>query len=243
MTQKLFNELRTKYPQFIYDSFKVEKKNNNLKFSYRFIIEPDIVFNPTVTIKNIPVSRIEALNDSVINNLAFHIGLAEIPSYWKATCSPDILIKAGTLDKEQINYWEKTLLKGMGEFYFVNNIDFTEKNFINIKTESSEKVKRGVFKERIKNEKTIIPVGGGKDSIVTIEALMGKIRTNVLMLNKIKCDEDVAKRAGYRDPITIDRNMDQKLKCLNSKGFLNGHNPFSTYLAFISISCAVLFHY
>ena len=40
-------------------------------------------------------------------NLAFHIGLIELISYWKCTCSPKIIIKCGYLNEEQIKWWKK----------------------------------------------------------------------------------------------------------------------------------------
>ena len=45
------------------------------------------------------------------------------------------------------------------------------------------------------------------------------------------------------NPIIVERKIDENLLKLNRKGFLNGHTPFSAYLAFLSVLCAVLFNY
>ena len=49
--------------------------------------------------------------------------------------------------------------------------------------------------------------------------------------------------AGCKEPIIIRRKIDEKLLELNQKGFLNGHTPFSAYLAFLSVLGAVIFDY
>ena len=68
-----------------------------------------------------------------LDNLIFHLGMAEIPTYWKTTCSPEIIIKAGGLEKSQITWWHNLLIKGMGEFFFKNKINFLKPDFVKIK--------------------------------------------------------------------------------------------------------------
>lgn len=41
--------------------------------------------------------------------------------------------------------------------------------------------------------------------------------------------------------MVVTRTIDPKLLELNRKGYLNGHTPFSAYLAFLSVLCATLF--
>ena len=66
-----------------------------------------------------------------LSNLIFHLGLAEMFSYWKLTCSPLIDISAGKLDNEQIRWWKDLLFKGMAQYFYENKIDFTPNNFMN----------------------------------------------------------------------------------------------------------------
>ena len=42
---------------------------------------------PTLEVKKFKI-------DSFTKNLIFHIGLVELVSYWKATCSKNVIIKA-----------------------------------------------------------------------------------------------------------------------------------------------------
>ena len=84
---------------------------------------------PHIIIPNVSESALKRIGEPALNNLVFHLGLAEMPSYWKAACSPEIIIEAGYLDKAQINWWRDLFLKGMGQFFYENKIDWRGKDF------------------------------------------------------------------------------------------------------------------
>jgi hypothetical protein len=85
-------------------------------------------------------------------------------------------------------------------------------------------------------------VGGGKDSAVTLEILKKtKKEISPFSLNPTEAAQKVIKIAGYKNPIIVRRKIDGKLLKLNKKGFLNGHTPFSAYLAFLSVLIAAIF--
>jgi len=240
-----YKELRKKYPRFIYEKYSYKISGNNLEIFFNFKIEPSAIglrarpnihFRPKVTIENIS----QKIKDRVLNNLIFHLGLMEIPSYWKATCSPEIIIKAGPLNKKQIKWWKDLIINGMGQFFYENKIDFTSPNFFNISSNFPDTLSdRDNFP--IKG-KILIPVGGGKDSVTTLEILK-KARKNIecFSLNPTEAAKKIMKIASCKKPIIIRRKIDDKLLELNRQGFLNGHTPFSAYLAFLSVICAVIF--
>ena len=128
------NLLRKKYPQFIYHSYSSSLLGSNFVMSFHFEIKPGIYFTPVVTIKNVNPQKVKRIPKVILDNLIFHLGLIEIPSYWKATCSPKIVIRAGYLNKEQIKWWKNLLFKGLGQFFFTNKIDFLKKNFVVIES-------------------------------------------------------------------------------------------------------------
>jgi len=92
-------------------------------------------------------------------------------------------------------------------------------------------------------DSVIIPVGGGKDSIVTIELLSEYGKDNLLLiLNPRNACTQTASIAGYDDSkiIIVKRLIDPVLLKMNDEGFLNGHTPFSSLLAFVSLLCAFI---
>jgi len=205
-----------------------------LEVFFDFKIEPDIRFKPKLVIKNIPgkVNNLE--------NLIFHLGLMEIPTYWKTTCSPEIIIRAGFLNKKQINWWKNLIVKGMGQFFYENKIDWRSKSFLKIRCESNDKYK--LFDGKLAN-KYLIPFSGGRDSIVTIELLNKKTKSALFLANPNELIKKAAKATGIKKQIVVQRIIDKKLLALNKKGYLNGHTPFTALLSFLSVFCAVLFDY
>jgi hypothetical protein len=232
-------DLRRKYPDFIYKSFSLKQVGEDLEISFNFQVPPDIEFNPKVVIKNVSEESLKQVPKDVLNNLVFHLGLFEIPSYWKTTSSGRIVIEAGKLDDYQISWWSKLLLEGMGQFFWENGIDEVE-NFFKIESRGMVLEGRGeVFGKRV-----LISVGGGKDSAVTLDLLgNGNSNAGAFMLNPIPASERISDIAGVERRVIVKRTIDQKLLDLNRQGYLNGHTPFSSYLAFLSVFCAYLFGY
>ena len=88
----------------------------------------------------------------------------------------------------------------------------------------------------------LIPIGGGKDSTVTL-SLLDKYKEDsyCLLIGGKEPSVESAKVAGYEDKIIyVTRKIDKELLELNKKGYLNGHTPFSALLAFLSYLIAYL---
>ena len=229
--------LRKKYPKFIFESFDFKLKPKGLKISFDFKIEPNIKFHPEILIEGIRQKEVKRVGERALGNLIFNLGLIEILSYWKSTCSPEIEILTGSLTKEQIKWWKNLILKGMGQFFYENKIDFRKK-FIKIEAKGE---KREIFKKNLDPDKILVPVGGGKDSVVTVEYLkmMGK-KLILFSLNPQAPHKKVIKISKIKEKVFVKRKIDKKLLELNKKGFLNGHTPFTAYLSFLSVLVACL---
>lgn len=237
-----FNKLRQKHPQFIYEGFQISGENGNLKITFDFTLAPDIKFAPYVIFPN--VSKTEDLG-----NLAFNLGMVELLSYWKAACPPQIVIKAGYLDEEQINFWKKLLIKGLGEFFYTNKIDFTQEGLVEFRVSYlvgrlAHVLGRTTMTPSVLKDRDLILVGGGKDSAVTLESIRqsGK-EFSCLLLDPTEAALKMSETAGIKNPIIIKRTIDPKLLELNKQDYLNGHTPFSAYLAFLSVLAGVLYNY
>lgn len=256
MNEKL-ETLRTRHPRFIYRRYHLDRSGDTLKIGFEFETEPGIVFRPDITIPGIAPSTWEQLPPEVLHNLAFHLGLMEIPSYWKATCSPEIVVEAGPLDEWQRAWWTDLLLNGMTEFFFVNQIPFTAPGFVTIRVRASHSGEAGAAgaagtswlrsnQHPAPAERLLVPIGGGKDSVVTIETLKQHAADiGCLSLNPMVAARDIARVSGCRadrDHV-VTRRIDETLFRLNAEGYLNGHTPFSALVAFLSVTCAVLFGY
>ena len=199
-------------------------------------MEPNIRFAPTITIQTqFPVSL------KNIETFVFNLGLVESISYWKASCSPQITVRAGKLGNAQKNWWKDLFIRGLGEFYYKNGINFSADNFLSIDSVS----RRSYKPSHLPNANgDLILASGGSDSAVTLELLKNPDKKeSVLLLNPTKAAFSIVKAAGYKDRLIVSREIDAKLLQLNSQGYLNGHTPFSAYLAFLGTFVAALYNY
>ena len=89
-----------------------------------------------------------------------------------------------------------------------------------------------------------MPMGGGKDSIVTLEKLKERKKNiNAFVVNPNRSVREVLQIAGIRKPVVVERKIDPILLKLNRQGYLNGHTPFTAILSFLAAFSAVLFDY
>lgn len=230
-----FNEYRNKYEKFFYNNYSFSEDDQTIYIEYDFEIPNLTKFNPKLKIdkKNM---KFKNMNTEIVENMIFHIGLVELISYWKCTCSPHVVIKCGKLNEEQINWWKKLYYYGLGELFFTNNISTTIDEFMKIECES-DKGFNIQYSENEELEGYIVPIGGGKDSVVTLETLkMDRKKDYCLIINPKPVTLECARIAGFDDNniIEVHRTIDKRLIELNNGDFINGHTPFSAMLAFVS---------
>lgn len=236
--QKQYNELRIKYPKFVYSGCDLYIHEEKLCINYSFSTSGLADFKPHWEI-TMPSSCFIELNDKQLNELVFSLGMVELISYWKLTCSPDVFIDCGTLSTGQADWWKKLYKKGLGEFFYTNGIN-ADDNFMKIRC--SGDFNNNLLKQPVvlADSKTLIPIGGGKDSAVTLELLKGYTDRYCYMINPRKAMIDTVSAAGISSEniIHAKRTLDENMLSLNKQGFLNGHTPFSAIVAFSSVLAA-----
>ena len=236
MKEKLFQSLREKYPEFHFLNFEY-KVQDNCVFMKFFFQTKELLFTPIMTIKLGKYAQNMSPNE--INGLVFNIGLIELVSYWKATCSPQIIIHNYTLDSVQQNWWKKIFYKGLGEFSYKNEIECSPHDFVDFSfSEDAKPYSELPFKEIHTSQKVIVPIGGGKDSVVTLEELRKGREVIPFIINPRGATLDCARVAGFNslnDIVILEREIDARLLECNKQGFLNGHTPFSAMLAFYTL--------
>ncbi len=236
-----FKQYRDEYKEFHFNSYSINDDKEAIYIEFEFEIVGFTKFNPKLRIlkKGLPFKSIES---NYVKNMVFHMGMVELISYWKATCSPKVVIKCGYLNEEQIKWWKKLYFYGLGELFYTNSIKTNIEDFMSIEClEKSNKLEYESIDEI--SSGYIVPIGGGKDSCVTLETLNIDTKNDYcLIVNPKPVTLKCAEIAGFSNDniIEIYRNIDKNLLDLNAKGFINGHTPFSTMLAFTSYLTAYL---
>ncbi len=234
-----FETLRKENPEFLYESFSVTHRDGEIELSFRFSMG-DTVFAPTTRIKTENLKTVNIFDSSTAKKIVFCLGMTEAVSYWKAACPPKVRVLCGSLDAEDILWFKKLWFSGLGEFFYRNNIVTDFESFVEIVCEGEPICARDDF---VSSDINIIPVGGGKDSVVTTE-LMSDFRDKNMFLtvNDQQARTECVLAAGYDESKIIKayRTIDPNLLELNRRGYLNGHTPFSAIVAFLGYYCAYI---
>ena len=242
--QDFYKQCRSDYPTFTYNGYSYDLDEDGIKMSFDFSIDGLSDFHPTWFIPAIHNNL--DVDQALIDEMVFSLGMVELISYWKIACPPTVIIKKRCLCKEQIDWWKKLYWGGLGEFYYTNEIDETIDDFMTFKCLSDNPGNPPKFKTNFDlkdntRPKVMVPVGGGKDSVVSIELLKGNADVNCYVINSRGATDETIKVAELTDnTIYAKRTLDKNMLDLNAKGYLNGHTPFSALVAFSSIIAGYL---
>ena len=235
-----YNQLRELHPVFTYNEYQVNQSEKGLTVTFFFQVGQDFVFKPVIHFYGKTFGTGLHISPA-IHSMIFHIGLVEMISYWKAFCCPTIHIKPFKLDKEQQRWWQKLFRYGLGEFFYTNGIPMDDNKMLSFSFDhKAPQLAPPAISAKLNNE-VLIPVGGGKDSVVALDMIKrAGMNAIPLVVNHREATRRVIETAGYTQDqhIHIDRHLDPLLLRLNERGFLNGHTPFSALLAFISLFAA-----
>ena len=241
--QEKFDKFRDKFNCLTFEKFtSTLTADKTLEVILEFHIDETIFFKPTLKIpyRKFYDSFYYSNDISALDSIIFHIGMVELVSYWKAVCPKNIVIKPFTLNASQIDFWRKIYFNGLGEFFYTNSIKTDIDKFVDINSCGSNQL---TILPLSNSNKAIIPVGGGKDSAVTLSFAHKLYEESIpLILNPRGATLSTIEVAGYHcnDIIEIQRTIDPTLLKLNSEGYLNGHTPFSALLAFTTLLTSTL---
>ena len=234
-----FLELRNTYKEIIYRDYLVDDVDNDLVITYTFEIPGLTIFKPTISFSKDLIKN-SFVNENLMNKIIFHMGMIELISYYKCCCPEKVVIEAGNLNDYDMKWFKKLFYNGLGEFLYKNNISISEDELFDFEIKGKEIKLDDIFYQGYGN---LIPVGGGKDSVVSLELLKEYKDDNMcFIINPKGANIECSYVAGYEDDsiVKIKRIIDKNLIDLNSRGFLNGHTPFSSVVAFNAYLMAYL---
>lgn len=232
--QHRFDALRGQFKIFTFYRQEVEIEGGVLRMAFHFSLDDQYYFHPTLSIPARPFYHWETIPSEQLESLAFHIGMVELVSYWKLACPKTIVVKPFDLKLCQKKWWRHLYYQGLGEFRYLNGINCSEHDFLRIESGTNRDF---AALDAPLEDRVLIPVGGGKDSVVTLECLRNEMPAIPLILNPRGATVSCIEAAGYflDEVAVINRTLDPLMIRLNGEGFLNGHTPFSALLAFITL--------
>lgn len=222
---------------FEFTSYKFEPNKKRVSFSYRQFFDEKkpidfseaIILPQVINLSDIPNGLVE----KILEGLHLMLGV----SYYKFYCATEVKIPYA-ISKKEADFWNTIYGKGMGEFYFRNKLD--PKN--SPKFPYDKNAESQAFSLN-RNNKCLVALSGGKDSIVALELLkeQGMDITAIFTETNRQSDlvDNVAEKMGV-DLIKIQRFLDWQV---SQKHKYDGHIPISAVYAFLGIFYAVLYKY
>lgn len=158
-------------------------------------------------------------------------------SYYKAGVPAQILVEDGAPDAATAELLDLLYLHGLGEFAYQNKLDLREHIRFPRAGSVSPATVLGL------PARSLVPVGGGKDSLVTVELLKrhGETATAVWVGNSPLIAACVA-QTGLPG-LNIRRELAAELFAYNKAGAWNGHIPVTAINSAILAVAAVLYGY
>ena len=229
-----FLDLRQKYSFFVFQSYDIHRTKNSLSVKFYFNLADQYSFQPRLEIPARDFYDFDKMDDDTVDLLVFYIGMVELISYWKAACPPRVIVEPHALDREQVDWWKKLYFNGLGEFFYLNGINISQNDFMTISGRGSTTKPSSAILDQ---KKVLVPIGGGKDSVVSMEILKNSdFQIRPFILNPRAASLRTIEIGGFDEEHSaiVNRRLDKKLLELNDMDFLNGHTPFSALLAFVT---------
>jgi hypothetical protein len=251
MTERIFDREGIACFRFVDCAF--DAASGVARLAYAFDDGPELV--ETITIPGAPFvldgARAEAVEQAL--RLLHLIGGV---SYYKAAVPPEIRIDGYAIDAETAAFLEEVYVNGLGEFAYRNGlvlrgrirfpvgaalaaIDSAGRSgpstaFAAKAAPTSAAAPLGL------RDQALVAIGGGKDSLVSIEALRGAgVQQRVTWIGGSQLIRACAERTGL-PMLNIDRQLAPQLFELNRQGAWNGHIPVTAINSAILVLAAVL---
>ena len=220
------------YKEFVFENYRYDPLASTLSLNYRFSegprFEERLIFD-------FPTQQTAQVANEVLDRIFRLIFLLSGISYYKAFIPKLLICEAFELDERTATFLHKFYEKGLAEFAFRNGLSL--QGHFRFRC-SSAPASQPIFLDLPR--RTLVPVGGGKDSIVTVECL--KQSGQPLLLFALGDAEpiDACIAAANRPFIRVRRRLDEGLLELNRAGALNGHVPITGILSAIALAGAVM---
>lgn len=186
---------------------------------------------------NVGTFAIDETRRSVLHRLLDHLALVAGLSYYKLAAPAHVVVEHGVWSAEDMAYHRALLTNGLGEFCWENDLGLLDPLWT-FPGDGSDRTSPPV--EVSMPNGPLVPVGGGKDSCVSIEAIRGAgFVPTLVTVRRFPVIQDVITASGLGD-VAVERIIDPSIGALVELGALNGHVPVTAIVTWASLVAALL---
>jgi hypothetical protein len=223
----------TAYTTFSYREYRFSGTRFEATFHFRLSGEavPDIDFTEKIQFTPGLSERVDTLRlDSLLVLLGAVLGL----SYYKLAAPNEYRIDAPGLTEHALDYLALVIQAGMAEFAYRNGLKGPlQPDIVNTAPDVASAWPKSRWREQYGDP--IVPIGGGKDSVVSVELLhQHRLHPIQFAVNANPTIRRVARASGH-PLVTAQRTIDPRLLELNAEGGKNGHVPVTAMNSLIAL--------
>jgi UDP-N-acetyl-alpha-D-muramoyl-L-alanyl-L-glutamate epimerase len=227
---------KSRQTEFVYAPPIVEGANLNLRYFAKTSEGMHYEFTERIEFPG----SLEDVPPAPRNAVLRLLSLAASLSYFKAVAPAPVTVPQGLTELER-RFLTALVGNGLGEFAYVNDIP----EVLNTQVIAPHLSDSGLpaFPNTTGTQRALVAVGGGKDSIVSIEALRSAGKDiELFSVNTFLPIERTAQVA--RIPLnTVKRVLDPALLRLNSEGAPNGHIPVTAINSLLAVLTAMILRF
>jgi hypothetical protein len=211
-----------------------DSDTRTISLRYAFDDGPALV--ETITFETGPVGG-PLVGSPGLDRALLHLHIAAGTSYYKAAAPPRVVVEGAGLAPAEAAFHHHLYDEGLREFAVTNGLPVPRQVVI----EAGSSDHRAPPAPAPRAGGLLVPIGGGKDSMVLIEAVK-HLSPRLFAVNPHPLVVDLAERTGL-DLVVVRRHLAPELGVLNRSGALNGHVPITAIVALIAVVGSFVYGY
>lgn len=206
----------------------------DFSYSFRFeLVSPGETHQFTERIAFTPVRPEHEVDWPRVRSIAIMLGAVVGLSYYKVAAPPRYVIALEGMTQAGVDYLQVALREGLAEYAYRNEFPGLLSPEIVLEAPLAEQWP--VDQHLTPSGDPLVPIGGGKDSVVTVELLAAaRMHPVQFAVNPNKIMYRVGRIKGH-PVLAASRSLDPHLLELNAVGALNGHVPVTAMNSLIAL--------
>lgn len=230
MTEAMFQRDAVRAFRFLRCGF--DPATGEARLAYAFDEGPELT--ETVRFPGAPFA-LDAARTAAVEQALRLLHLVAGVSYYKAAVPPDIRIDGYGIDAGTAAFLTEVYENGLGEFAYRNGLNLRGRIRFPVAATGAPAAPAAGLRPH-----ALVAIGGGKDSLVSIEALRAvAVGQTVTWVGSSPLIRACAERTGLPG-LAIERRLAPELFELNKQGALNGHIPVTAVNSAILALAALL---
>jgi hypothetical protein len=218
-----------------------DHRSGTLSLHYAF--EDGHQFVETITFEGVPAGA-DPSGSPGFERALLHLHIAAGTSYYKAGAPPDVVIEGAELTDAEADFHHHLYDEGLREFAVSNHLAVPHSVAIRSTGATGPGERPGPPGPPAAFDRpggVLVPIGGGKDSMVLIDAV-AELQPVLFAVNPHPLVLELARQSGHA-MVVVRRRLSPALGELNRMGARNGHVPITAIVSLIAVVGSFLYGY